>query len=198
MTERQSISFSEYRKHHKEKKDQARELYFNFVDQKEICKKLGLKRETLKNWVNDSKRYKNSGWSKLRTDLVYAALKSSFEQRGFVISKMWSASLPWIYNSIIHHINGKKILSLPEMLIVSNLLSSLDKVFRLDTGQSTENIDVKKLEPLSLTEIKKILESDYFIDAKDKNKPIDISDKNQQAELSLEYKNPVDPMINNL
>lgn len=141
----------------------AKELYFEYKSTREIGRAVDVDHSTVSRWI------KSNGWDKEREDFASEVSSDAFQRSKSQIQDFWKAGIPFMYNSLIHRIQSKKYLSVPEIKSLFDAFINLEKLWRLSKGEATEILGAAQNERIiTIEELKKIIEKDSFLDIKTK------------------------------
>lgn len=177
------------------KKDQAKLMFFAYVEPEEICRRLELPYYTLKRWiagyenhVAKKKIYRHvEGWKFERANQLKELQTNVANENKFIINKIYKVGFPLVYNSLVHLAKTDTKLSLRDMRDLSAVLTAFDKLIRLEDGKAT---DIVKHEPMTIEDIKKVFEEDYFIDVSNYNNHIKKEYKPKIVDLLEKIEDP--------
>lgn len=142
----------------------ARWLYFSGMTEEQIAYALELDEEVVKYWTVglDGKRLRKECWyneRKASDDSVVLQWRADKYQALDNIGSLANRALLKGLEKLNKDIDaGDKELSVPEMKVLSEILTNMDKIARLEKGQATDIIQTVK--GLTADEARKILESD--------------------------------------
>ena len=146
-------------------KKQAKTMYFSGMEIPTISKAIGIEEDVLQYWAlgpNRRAEDKNT-WFQLREkntdtviDLFIKKKSDQLENTGGIALALIQDGLLTIKDEVE---SGLKKLSVGEIKSIAEIISNLDKIARLESGQATEIINKTGLTP---QQAKKILEKDPF------------------------------------
>jgi hypothetical protein len=176
----------------------AKELYFQFIHPREICRVSGVPDHKLKEWI-----WKQE-W-KLERDAVIDSdlnkVKRSLAKYADDLQDICRDSLDIIRDSVRFLKREDEPLGLSEMKVLSEILGNIDKLARLETGKPTSILMTSYNQDDVLNLIREIQEVDEFCDyidateqttqisegdSKQPNLLAGIPDQVKSIELSLE------------
>lgn len=137
----------------------AKILFMQFVPRDEIVRRLDMSEVTFSIWVN---KY---GWEKERNEVVRSVVNDVKDQGRRVLAEVSRISLSMVYKSLSHRSQQPAPLTLREAQVVTDILSKLDRIARLDDGEPTDIVaGSERLAPISIEELRTIVAKDAFID----------------------------------
>lgn len=155
-----------------EQKAKARAMYFEHYSEAQISQAMNLKEATVRNWIHGGKHTdvdKTWRWQREKRERELA--ETLVVDNSYHIRKLYRVSLPLIVDTVT--IRAKKAatkdkdgkfpdaLSMKEAKELTEIITSLDKLFRLDNGRPT---DIFGVAPVSLEQLKAAISKDAFID----------------------------------
>ena len=143
----------------KETRDRARLFYFQYVPVEEISKRLEVPAKTISIWA---RKYK---WDLERKGQLAEVLNDTKDQGQKTLAHISKVSLALIYKSLASRAEQQDALTLREAQIVTDIVTKLDRIARLDAGNPTDIIeDSRHVAPITINELRKIVAKDEFID----------------------------------
>ncbi len=135
---------------------QAKDLYMRGADLNEIASKLKISTAALGRWRTQD------GWLAERTAGEQGLLEDDWQNRKVQISKILNASVRQITRGIKHLEDRIDPPTLTEVERLSVIVANLDKIARLDSSRSTENVSLQASVSLNIEQIRDIISSDPF------------------------------------
>lgn len=135
---------------------QAKTLYFSHANLTDVSRATGLSIKVLRNWKL------KEGWDAEREDEDRSTIETAFGARKVSLAKVTKISSDQLLRGLEHLAKRLDPPTLDEMQKLAMILGSLDKVSRLDSNQSTENVSVITKIQMTAEEIRKALTSDPF------------------------------------
>jgi hypothetical protein len=145
-------------KYNDEQIEAAKELYFNYTPLKEIEEKTGVT-------VRSVKHYANRYWKEERETRKSDIIEALTESKKGLMFEITKNGLEVLNRAMSDLLKGDRPLTPREMTGIANIINDLDKIHKLDEGNPTDIVaDIK---PASIVEIKKLIESDPFMEIED-------------------------------
>lgn len=138
--------------------EQAKERYFNNEPVNKIAKSLGINRNTLQNYVNQTWKSER----RLQAAELFQEL-ASVKKSQFL--KMTQSAIVVLTRALEDISNRDTPPTMKEAKDVSAILDSLDKITRLDENKPTEITASEK--PITVIELKEKLKVDPFLEIED-------------------------------
>lgn len=158
--------------HSAEVKAQCRKLFFEHYSVPQIARQMGIGEANINRWAygNASTKPENT-WSYQRKQREKELCDTIVEDNIYHIQKLMRVSLPLLTDGVTararsHYGDDQKgvkakPLTMKEMKDLTEIISQLDKLFRLDTRKPTELFGFV---PVSLDQLKDAIKKDLFLD----------------------------------
>lgn len=139
-------------------KAKAREMYMLHRHMNDISAELKVSTATLSKWRAEE------GWALERTAADEGFLDDIVQGRKIRLAKLAEMSVDQLERGILHLKGRHEPLTIPEMEKLSLVLMNLDRISRLDSNKSTENVAVKLdvQGQLTVERIREIITNDVF------------------------------------
>ncbi len=138
-------------------KERARIMYYRGFTIAQIAKQLGMHYKTIETWRA------REGWSDLRKTYERDTIEAVTREKAPLMAAISGLTLKGIIMGLENAVerNKEKPISISDVRAMSEVFATLDKIIKLDTGQSTENVSHLTV---TLDDIKKAIVEDEFID----------------------------------
>lgn len=136
----------------------AQKLFFEHSSLADISRATGATIKTIKSWRD------KAGWLTQREDQDRGLLEDAFGARKVTLARLLRSTADQLLRGVEHIQNRPDPPTLDETVKLSMVLSNLDKLARLDTDRSTENVAVKAQVALTAEQIRKAISEDPFFD----------------------------------
>lgn len=153
---------------HEGQKLKARELYLRYRTPKQIAKELDIPEMKVNNWIYGS-RDSSENWKRERDELAKEVISETLDRysvrRKQYLPQILETSLALVLNAVQTRAKDMDAspVTLKEAEVISNLITNLDKLNRLDAGEATDIIQEKKA-TITIEDLKKAVEKDYFLE----------------------------------
>lgn len=137
-------------------KERARDLYMQHKSANDISRELGITTRQLARWRTDEQ------WSIAREAEDRGLIEDGFGSRRLSVSRLATLTVDQLERGLQHLARRHEPPTLNELEKLSNIVSSLDRIGRLDANKSTENVAIQAGVKLSLEEIRNIISKDPF------------------------------------
>lgn len=138
-------------------REKARILYFQNMAVAKIAEELGLSEETVNGYACDGK------WSAEYERQSNALLEHFRTRTKRNIAKIWDVGIPLIQASLEYRMKIGTPLSLKDAKLVSEILTSFDKLKRFDIDQPLEDTSgTFNVVPLTIEQIRAAIDKDVF------------------------------------
>lgn len=114
----------------------AKSLFFAYRTINDISNQLNIPEHRITHWR------KTRNWPAEREVLERALIEDGFAERKLTVSKLTNLSVTLLEKGLVHLMKRTEPPSLAELEKLSLILANLDKITRLDSNKSTENIAV--------------------------------------------------------
>jgi predicted transcriptional regulator len=145
-------------------KAKAKALYFEYYSISKIADETGLSASTIHHWVHGYRQRadrqdmpEEKTWKHQRQKREEELVQELADTNKRELHRIYRASLPLIADSLEALKNS--VLDLEDAQRVTDIITKVDKLFRLSAEKPTE---ILGLSNLSLQEMKNVIESDYF------------------------------------
>jgi hypothetical protein len=125
--------------HPEEKVREAKRLFMANVPVVKIAEQLDLPVTTVNNW---KKRAKPVSWDIEREDLIRGLIDDTYAAGRPLKAEIQNMTLEQIKRGVMHVMTREDPPSLQEMEKLTIIYTNLDKVSRLEKGESTENLSI--------------------------------------------------------
>ena len=132
--------------------DTAKSMFMDFKPLKEIAKVLGIKYRTLV--------YHKNKWEEERNMVRKEILKDLADNKRAILVNLTSNSLDCVDRAIEDLKKRDKPPTIHEARLLTNIISEIDRIIRLDDGEPTDIISTNK--PSTVIELKAKLKKDPF------------------------------------
>lgn len=131
----------------------AQDMYMNYKSLAEICAMTGMS-------IYAVKFYSHKYWRKERQLSKSQILDLLGESRGKAFAEISLYGMELLVRSLKDHAKNGTVLTIKESFALSHILSNIDKMVRLDSGEPTDII--KDIKPADRGEIIQLIQSDPF------------------------------------
>ncbi len=138
-------------------RERARALYMDHKPMNDIAKELQVSTATLSNWRT------RDGWNDIREAADNELSADIVSARKLTLTRIASAGIDQIERTIKYIQERPDAMSVAEAEKMAALISTLDKVHRLDTKQATENVSVQVQNTFSMEKVLEVIKADPFM-----------------------------------
>lgn len=136
--------------------EQGKRMFMEYTDHNTIAKTLKVSSTTVAAWRN------KHNWVIEREESERGIIEDAFAGRRLSISRICKSTTEEIERGLAHLRTRPNPPTIQEVERLSVILSNLDKIARLDSNKSTENIALKAEIRLSAEQIREIVKKDPF------------------------------------
>jgi hypothetical protein len=146
-----------------ETKALAKRLYFDYEPVAVIAKATKLSPKTIDKWIYGKKETPpERTWKKQRENKCTELMASVYEEEAkHNIARLFQVGVPMIVKAFEFRAGLTMPLTMEEAVQASQILTSFDKLRRLDQGRPTDIVD---LPPVTLEELRDVVVRDKFFD----------------------------------
>jgi hypothetical protein len=137
--------------------DMAKAMFMNYKTYNEIANATGINPYTV--------RQKCGKWKKERDVQKYEVLKALVDHKKQFFVDLTTSGLELLVRNIKDLNNEKATLSVKELASISDIITNIDKIIRLDDGTATEI--VTEIKPATREQIVELVRNDPFTDIED-------------------------------
>jgi hypothetical protein len=138
-----------------EKKARAKLLFFDYQTVEQIADFLSLSKQSVYRW--------SKNWLEERELQTTAIIQNVRDSNKIEINNLFKFGLPLISNSLKERAKLNRPLSMRESKDLTDILTSFDKLQRLEAGKATD-ITEARLGPVTIEDLRKAVLEDKFID----------------------------------
>ena len=141
----------------------ALKLFLNYKSITCIAKELELSRSTVNDWCYDG-RNGLKPFRHIRGQLEKEQIKNIVSHRAPSLNNIAGSCLDILENSLKKLSESRSPMEIDQLKKVSDIISNMDRIMRLDNGEATDNVAVANIDaPKTMAEVKKIMkEVDTF------------------------------------
>jgi len=147
----------------KEQKNKAYWLYLYGQSVEDISNTVGLPENLIRHWIKGPQRDADLGWKKIRETKNGSIVSFFVQHKKEVLENTWGVALSILADGLQKMqkdiADNDKKLNLRDMKGLSEIISDLDKIARLEAGQATSII---RQAGLTAAEAEKIIKEDPF------------------------------------
>ena len=149
------------------KKIVAHEMYMRFESNDKIARDLKLPKDTVRTWIfgqngNEGFRHKRDRVTK---EIITEATNTYKQRKAEYLPEILEVSIALVLNAVKNRAltMTEEPVTLSEARTISDLISNLDKLQRLDAGEATDILEERKA-TITIDDLKNAVLKDYFLE----------------------------------